>query len=97
MKTHQILITKRTSKSDMEAGFAPKIINIKKGDQITWSNNDVAFHTITSTTQENKIDNIFDSKILAPQKEFSFTFNKKGNFRYIDTIHPWIIGQILVK
>src|SRR3990167_9426744 len=63
--------------------FNPATINIKIGTTLTWTNEDSAPHTVTS--EEN-----FDSGTLTSGETFVFTFNDKGTFDYICTIHPSI-------
>jgi len=70
--------------------FNPPAITIKKGQTITWTNNDSASHTITSTGN-------FDSGVIAPGGQWSFTFNQTGTFDYICTIHPTMKGTVVVS
>ena len=70
--------------------FNPAIINIKIGTTVTWTNEDSVSHTVTS--EEN-----FDSGTLTSGETFVFTFNDKGTFDYICTIHPSMKGKIIVN
>lgn len=38
----------------------------------------------------------FDSGIIQPGKTFEFTFSNAGAYNYFCTIHPWMIGQVIV-
>lgn len=42
------------------------------------------------------IGSLFDSGIIPPDKTFEFTFSNMGNYNYFCTIHPWMMGQIVV-
>ena len=69
--------------------FQPAEITIKKGETITWTNNDSAKHTATCDT--------FDSGLLAKGESFSYTFNETGTFDYICTPHPYMKGKVQVE
>ena len=42
------------------------------------------------------VGSLFDSGIIKPDKTFEFTFLNAGNYNYFCTIHPWMMGQIVV-
>ena len=69
--------------------FNPSELNIKKGDTVTWTNQDSAPHTILA--------NSFQSNTLSKGQNFSFTFNASGAFEYICSIHPSMKGKIIVQ
>lgn len=69
--------------------FNPNAITVKKGDSVTWTNNDAAPHTIKSAT--------FNSVVLNKGQSFSFTFNDTGTFNYSCSIHPSMAGEIIVE
>ncbi len=71
--------------------FNPSELTIKKGEKVTWLNNDSTTHTVTSDTGE------FDSGDLANGSKFSHTFDKTGTFKYKCTIHPDMAGTIIVE
>ena len=68
--------------------FYPKITQIQAGDTITWTNNDISVHTVTSN------DVIFDSGMLMPGDTFEQTFEKPGLYEYYCMLHPWMTGTI---
>ncbi|HZS74401.1 MAG TPA: plastocyanin/azurin family copper-binding protein [Candidatus Nitrosotalea sp.] len=39
---------------------------------------------------------IFDSGTIASKKTFQHTFTTAGNYNYFCTIHPWLVGQVIV-
>jgi plastocyanin len=71
--------------------FNPSGLTIKKGDTITWTNNDSAAHRIKAGNGE------FESGTLQNGGSFSFTFNNTGSFDYICTIHTSMTGNINVE
>lgn len=76
--------------------YLPSIITIKQGQQVTWSNEDVAFHTVTSGLYDEPSD-LFDSGRLDPEQKFSVSFDEPGTFDYFCTLHPWMAGKVIVE
>jgi plastocyanin len=71
------------------AGYEPKIISVKRGTIVTWTNTDNVSHTVTSTTRA------FDSS-LASGKTYSYTFSTPGSYDYGDSTNPKISGTVIV-
>jgi len=76
--------------------YIPSEITVEKGQQVTWMNEDSAFHSVTSGFYDSPT-NLFDSGYLDPYESFSFTFNESGTFDYFCTLHPWMEGQVIVE
>lgn len=76
--------------------YIPSQITIDAGNQVTWINEDSAFHSVTSGFY-NEPTKFFDSGYLDPYQSFSFTFETIGIFDYYCTLHPWMAGQIIVE
>ena len=66
-------------------------IVVKAGTKVTWENRDNTQHTTTSTASPP----IWDSGILNPGQDFSFTFNNAGTYSYICNVHP-MAGTVVV-
>lgn len=79
--------------------FSPNPVNIKTVDIITWIDNDIETHTVTSGTgfNDHSVGKLFDSGILDYTQSFSHTFNTRGEFSYFCQFHPTMIGKIIVK
>jgi len=71
--------------------FTPPQMTVPVGTTIKWTNQDGPTHTVTSD-----MAGIFDSGSLAPGKSFSFTFNTPGTFAYHCSIHPTMMGSVVV-
>jgi plastocyanin len=71
--------------------FKAQVVTIKPGTTVTWTNADDIPHTVVSK------DGLFKSKVLDSGDKFSFTFAKPGQFGYFCSIHPHMIGTIVVK
>ena len=98
IKADVIMPTKvsRPGCEEQDRCYIPSQITIEKGRQITWVNEDSAFHSVTSGFYDAPTG-IFDSGYMDPYQSFSFTFETSGLFDYYCTLHPWMAGQILVK
>lgn len=75
--------------------FRPKQLEVKVGQEVTWTQKDAGFHTVTSGTVEQtaggvtgKPDTKFRSERLATDETFKFTFTEAGTFTYFCEIHP---------
>ena len=77
-------------------GSTTGIVEILVGDTIVWSNADTAFHTVTSGSETDGLDGLFDSKEFAPGKSFTYKFSEIGHYPYYCTLHPWMVGTIIV-
>jgi plastocyanin len=71
--------------------YTPATLTITAGDTVTWTNQDSAVHTATSTT------GAFDSGDLAQGESYSLTFTAPGTFAYLCTPHPEMTAQIVVE
>ncbi len=79
-------------------------IKITVGTTVTWTNVSAAAHTVTSgqDTPDGKFDSRGkDNSLLAPDNAgassvFSFTFTTPGTYYYYCTLHPSMIGEIVV-
>ena len=76
--------------------YVPSLILTKKGDSVTWVNEDSAFHSVTSGFYESPTE-LFDSGHLDPFESFTFTFDEVGDYDYFCTLHPWMKGQVTVE
>ena len=71
--------------------YNPDDINVSPGDTVTWKNTDSTAHTSTSD------GNGWNSSVIAPGGQFSFTFGTAGTFTYHCTIHPGMVGTVVVR
>lgn len=81
---------------DTDSCYIPSKIIAKQGQTITWKNEDVAFHSVTSGIY-GEPTTLFDSGHLDPEQKFSYTFDEKGAFDYFCTLHPWMAGKVTVQ
>jgi plastocyanin len=71
--------------------FAPTSLTIRSGSTVTWTNHDDEPHTVVSTT------GLFRSAALDTNESFSFRFEKPGTYQYACSIHPRMVGTIVVQ
>ncbi len=76
--------------------YIPSVIVIEKGKQVTWVNEDSAFHSITSGYYGTPTE-LFDSGHLDPFESYTLTFDETGTYDYFCTLHPWMKGQVIVE
>jgi plastocyanin len=71
--------------------FAPAELAITAGTTVTWTNNQIAPHTVTAD-----MGGLFDSGILNQGQTFSHTFNEPGEFPYHCEVHPTMMAVVKV-
>ncbi|HEX5181617.1 MAG TPA: cupredoxin family copper-binding protein [Allosphingosinicella sp.] len=72
--------------------FGPQAITVAAGTTVTWINQDDIPHTVVSDDRTS-----FRSKVLDTGDRFSFTFARPGSFGYFCSIHPHMVGKVVVK
>ena len=98
VKADVIMPTKvsRPGCEEIDKCYIPSTITIDSGNQITWVNEDSAFHSVTSGFYDAPSD-LFDSGHLNPFESFTVDFNESGTYDYFCTLHPWMEGQVIVE
>ncbi len=71
--------------------FAPRSVEIRVGDTITWTNRDSVAHTATAQNGS------FDTGLLAEGESGSVRFTAAGRYRYLCTPHPEMTGTVVVR
>lgn len=71
--------------------YIPDDVTIATGTTVTWTNSDSVAHTSTSDASA------WNSGIVAPGGRFSFTFATPGTYSYHCTIHPGMVGTVVVR
>jgi plastocyanin len=71
--------------------FSPATITVSVGTTVRWTNRDDIPHTVVSDKE------IFKSKTLDTDEQYSYTFTKAGTYGYFCSIHPKMTGQVIVK
>ncbi len=71
--------------------FMPTTLTVNAGEQVTWVNRDEEPHTVVSDA------GLFRSAAMDTDESFSFKFDKPGTYRFTCSIHPRMVGTIIVK
>ena len=71
--------------------FSPTTMTVPAGTTVRWKNLDGEPHTVRS------IDATFKSDALDQNDSFAFKFDKPGTYKYVCSIHPQMVGTIVVQ
>ena len=71
--------------------FGPETLTVPPNSTVTWVNKDDVPHVIASN------DGLFKSKALDTDDKYSFTFTSAGTYSYYCSIHPKMVGKIVVQ
>jgi plastocyanin len=71
--------------------FMPTTLTVNAGEEVSWVNKDDEPHTVVSDT------GLFRSSALDTDEKFSFKFDKPGTYHFTCSIHPRMVGTIIVK
>ena len=72
--------------------FDPETVTIQVGTTVTWTNKDEIPHTVASSDKSFK-----GSSGLDTGDSYSYTFTKPGTYKYYCTLHPFMMGTIVVQ
>jgi plastocyanin len=91
--SNQVSINYGSGTNTTTTYFSPKVITVIIGvnNTVTWINNDVVPHTVTSDTL------LFDSGPISQGATYSYTFTTPGNYSYHCSYHMWMRGMVIVK
>jgi plastocyanin len=70
--------------------FQPAVLNVQKGDTITWVNNDFVDHDVTEERSKE-----WSSSLLSPGKSWSMVADKSAD--YYCSIHVVMKGKLVVQ
>jgi plastocyanin len=71
--------------------FGPAALTVSVGTTVTWINQDDVPHAIVAD------DRSFKSRVLDSDERFAFTFTKPGEYGYFCSLHPHMVGKVIVK
>ena len=71
--------------------FSPMSLTVKAGTTVIWKNLDGEPHTVVSDS------GLFRSGGLDQNDSFTFKFDKPGTYKFLCSIHPNMMGTIIVK
>jgi plastocyanin len=71
--------------------FMPTPLTVQAGSTVTWTNKDDEPHTVVSDT------GMFKSGGMDTNDSFSYRFDKPGTYHFTCSIHPRMVGTIVVQ
>jgi plastocyanin len=71
--------------------FSLPTVSVPAGATVTWVNHDDDVHTVVSTTA------LFRSPGLDTDDSYSYRFTTPGTYEYFCTLHPLMVGKIIVR
>src|SRR5580700_5917949 len=71
--------------------FMPMSLTVKAGSTVTWANKDDEPHTVVSDT------GLFRSGAVDTDETFTFKFDKPGTYQFTCSIHPRMVGTVVVE
>jgi plastocyanin len=71
--------------------FTPNPLTVKAGSTVTWVNTDEEVHTVASASH------LFRSGALDTNDSFSFKFDLPGTYQFTCSLHPRMVGTIIVQ
>ena len=74
----------------VDFSFQPSTVTVPVGTTVSWVNHGSVEHTVTSS------DGTFGSGNIAGGSEFIHTFSMPGTYSYHCSIHPTMIGEVVV-
>ena len=73
------------------SNYLPPSLTVPAGTTVRWINRDEEPHTVVSDT------GVFRSGAMDTNESYSFMFDKPGTFHFICSIHPQMVGTIVVQ
>ena len=71
--------------------FAPATLQVRRGERITWINQDLVPHTVTAR------DGSFDSHAIAPGASWTLVASKAGAVDYACVYHPTMVAHLVIR
>jgi len=71
--------------------FSLPTVTVPVGGTVTWVNHDEDVHTVVSTA------GAFRSPGIETDETYAYKFTKPGVYQYFCTLHPLMVGKVVVK
>lgn len=75
--------------------FEPADIEVEVGTTVTWTNEDIVNHTVTSGPAGDP-DGVFDEPLASGGDDVTVTFDEPGTFAYHCDLHRNMVGSVTV-
>ena len=74
----------------IDLDFDPREVTVVKGAEVAWTNIGQAPHTVTAK------DQAWTSELMQNGDRFTHVFDETGRFEYLCTLHPNMVGTVIV-
>jgi plastocyanin len=71
--------------------FVPAEVTVAPGTRVVWVNHDEMVHSVVSA------EHLFGSTGMDTDDEYSFVFEKEGDYAYLCSLHPYMTGIVKVR
>jgi plastocyanin len=71
--------------------FTPMSVTVKAGTTVSWANKDDEPHTVVGD------NGLFRSGAIDTDERFSFRFDRPGTYHFLCSIHPQMVGTVVVQ
>ncbi|MGH6881663.1 cupredoxin domain-containing protein [Hypericibacter sp.] len=71
--------------------FVPAEVTVAPGTKVVWVNHDEMVHSVVSAAH------LFGSTGMDTDDEYSFVFEKEGDYAYLCSLHPYMTGVVKVR
>jgi amicyanin len=92
-QTQKTAVVVPNSVSIKNYAYSPSPLTVKVGTTVTWTNTDIARHTVTV---DDATKNGPKSPFFGQGQSYSFTFTQAGTFTYHCEPHPYMHGTVEV-
>jgi plastocyanin len=94
----EVKISKGASSNNNTQFYSPPEVHVAPGNSIKWTNDDNVIHTVTQgKPSEGANSTGFNSGPIQPGGTFVHFFDESGTIDYFCTIHPYMIGKVIVN
>jgi aldose sugar dehydrogenase len=81
-----------------DKSYSPNPITIKRGQTITWYDDDTISYTVTSGLDNDEdAGQVFDAEVIIPNQHYSITFDDTGEYHYYYFYHPSMVEEVIVE
>jgi len=70
--------------------YRPRALRVRRGTRVVFANRDSARHTATRRGS-------FDTGIIRSGRSAAVRFRRRGVYRYLCTLHPFMRGKVVVR
>lgn len=87
-----------TSVSYKDTGFSPKVLSVKKGTAVTFTNNSTKGMWVASAPHPSHtiLPEFDEFKSVSKGEQYTFTFEKVGTWKYHNHVNPSDVGSVVV-